>query len=176
MAKERVKKPKLKERNPYAYYRNQWLGYKGAKWLSIIAPFVTIFAMNWNKYFYYDTGSQVKMSLGCTLACFVGGIAMWKEMKKSGDGKGNDISNVLGWAVAFALCYLFQSVLQDLTLILGCALIGQLVGLGFEFGAKNRAEYMGMYKEATIKASVNSKAFKSMLGIKGKEEKEIPYE
>lgn len=174
------KKQKLKERNPYAYYRNWFVGLKTCKWLSILAPFITLFAVNFNEYFIFtsDTGATTKLSLGCVLACLVGGIAMYSETKKKEDGtKGKSpLSNIVGWGIAFALCFFFQSILNDLTLIIGCGLVGQLVGFGFELGAQNRAYYMNEYKKANIQSKVLSKAnqevFNQLIG-KGKNN---PYE
>lgn len=174
------KKQKLKERNPYAYYRNGFIGLKACKWLSILAPFITIFAMKFNEYFIVstDSGTQVKLSLGCVLACLVGGIAMYSETKKKADGTktSSPLSNVVGWGVAFALCYFFQNILNDLTLILGCALIGQLAGLGFELGAENRAFYMNEYKKANVQSKVLSKANQQVLSNMIGKGKNNPYE
>ena len=93
------KKQKLKERNPYAYYRNGFIGLKACKWLSILAPFITIFAMKFNEYFIIstDSGTQTKLSLGCVLACLVGGIAMYSETRKKADGTktSSPLSNVV---------------------------------------------------------------------------------
>lgn len=174
------KKQKLKERNPYAYYRNWFFGLKTCKWLSILAPFITLFALKFNEYFIVspDGVNQTKLSLGCVLACLVGGIAMYSETKKKADGTkaSSPLSNVIGWGIAFALCYLFQSILNDLTLILGCALIGQLAGFGFELGAENRAFYMNEYKKANIQSKVLSKANQQVLNNMLGKGKNNPYE
>lgn len=177
-------KVRLKQSNPYLYYRNWFIGFKVAKYASILAPFITLFVMKFDEYFQLvDQGTQLKLSLGCVLALFVGGVAIYKEFKK-GEG-GSQASGVVGWAVAFALCYLLQSILADLTLIIGCALIGQLAGLGFEFGAENRAYYMNKYisyKKAKkgIFSEASKQAFSSLVSPKSRKEKvennKIPYE
>lgn len=167
------KKAKLKERNPYAFYRNGYLGCKIGKYLSILAPFITIFSLKFEEYFYVSNadGTQTKMSLGCVLACIVGGIAVYRELRKNDEGeKNNDFTNIVGWGLAFAFCYFFQSILQDLTLIVFCGLIGQIAALGFEFGAQNRRYYMREYRKAKIQNQVISQAskeaFKVMSGQK----------
>lgn len=167
MSKE--KKPRLKEREPYKYYRNGYIGLKSAKYLSIISPFVAIFIAKFDEYFYVVDG--YKMSIGCMLAMFVGGLAIWRETKKKQDGSTGDtpISNVLGWGVAFALAFLFHAILNDLVLILGCAFAGQLAGLGFELGAENRAFYMREYRSQNIASKTFSEATKEAFkNISGK--------
>lgn len=176
-----IKKEKLKTRNPYIYYRNWFFGFKICKYLSIFAPFIIIFILKFDEYFQISDGqTTVKLSLGCALAALVGGVAIYKEMKQSETG--NQITGVIGWAVAFALCYLLQSILADLTIILGAALIGQLAGLGFEFGAENRKYYMNKYisfKKARkgLFSDANKAAFSSLTKSKANNKKEtIPYE
>lgn len=173
------KKEKLKIRNPYAYYRNGFYGCKVGKWASIIAPFVTIFALKFDEYFLVDAGngSQVKLTIGSILALFVGGIAFWAETRKKGDGthQSSPLTSVISWGLAFGLAFFFQSILNDLVMILGCALVGQLVGLGFEFGAQNRYEYMKIAKRAKVESSMFSTQTKTAFNkIIGKETK--PYE
>ena len=89
----------------------------------------------------------VKMSMGCVLALIVAGIAIKNETQEN-----KKISGIVGWALAFALIYLFQSILQDLLLIVGCGFIGQLVGAGFEVGADTQLEKADLYKKANIQA------------------------
>ena len=173
---EKKKKAKLKERNPYAYYRNQYFGLKIGKWISVITPFIVIFSMKFNDYFITDTGTTVKMSIGCILALFVGGLALWNETrKKNADGEkiGSEFSGVVIWGICFALAYLFQSILADLTLILGCALVGQLVGLGFQLGADNRYVYYIESKKAKIHNQTNFSNFYETLK-KAKKYKQNP--
>lgn len=153
MKKQKEKKAPLKQRNPYKYYRNQYWGLKLGKWLSVITPFITIFAVKYKDYFVYvANGEQYKLSLGCILALFVLGITMWNESKKDGNGnkQTTPIHTTIGWGVCFALAFLLNSIIQDLTMILGCAFAGQLVSLGFEFGAENRHYYMEQYKQYQI--------------------------
>lgn len=164
---EKKKRTPLKESNPYKFYRNGYYACVGGQYASIIAPFVAIGIVNFDKYFTVSTGQTVKMSLGCTLAIMVLGIALWQKTKQNKQ----EINHVVGWGVAFALCYLFQSIIQDLTLIIGCAFAGQCVAYGFELGADNRESYMSIYKEADIKANAFERA-----KAKKKKEEVTPYE
>ena len=125
------------------------------KWMSIISPFVIIGAVNFNDYFTEANG--VKMSLGCTLACFVAGVAIFNESK---DNK--KINGLVGWAIAIALCWLLSSILQDLLLILTAGFCGQLVGKGFEIAEDVQVEQYNIFNQATITAQANAEAFKML--------------
>lgn len=115
------------------------------KWVSILSPYLIIGIVNFEDYFTEANG--IKMSMGCTLAMIVAGIAIFNESKEN-----KKINGLVGWAVAFALCYLLSSILQDLVLIVGCGLAGQIVGAGFELGAKNLKTKAILYRDATINA------------------------
>lgn len=174
------KKKEVTNESQYKKYRNQYVALKCGKYASIITPFVTLAVVKWDEYFQFsmNNGSSVKLSIGCMLAMLVGGISIYNEVK--GENKQtSEVSSVIKWAVAFALCYFFQTILNDLTLILGCALAGQLAGLGFEIGAENRAYYKEKYRDVTITSNATSEALKKVLGGKGNvetKEKSKPFE
>ena len=130
----------------YKRIRNSGYALMGAKWVSILSPFIAIGIANYDEYFTEYNG--VKMSIGCVLALAVMGIAIYNEAKD----KNKKVSGIVGWAVALALAYLLQSVLNDLVLILGCGLIGQMIGAGFELGGKVQLEKAKLYKESIIQA------------------------
>ena len=130
----------------YKRLKRNGTAFKVGKWFSILSPFFIIGAVNFNEYFTEFNG--VKMSLGCVLACIVGGIAIYNETKE----ESKKVSGLVGWAIAFALVYLMQSVVQDLVLIVGCGFLGQVVGAGFDMGADNQLTKAQLYKEAIIKA------------------------
>lgn len=130
----------------YKRIRNSGYALMGAKWVSILSPFIAIGIANYDEYFTEYNG--VKMSIGCVLALAVMGIAIYNEAKD----KNKKVSGIVGWAVALALAYLLQSVLNDLVLILGCGLIGQMIGAGFELGGKVQLEKAKLYKENIIRA------------------------
>lgn len=118
------------------------------KWLSVISPFIVIGIVNFNDYFTEYNGT--KMSIGCILACLVGGYAIYCQAKDT-DKK---IASVIKWGIAFGLVYFFSSILNDLVLIVGCGFAGQVVGTGFDVG-------YDVYKEKTqlvLNAGLNGKA------------------
>ena len=129
----------------YSRLRKQGYTCVAMKWVSILSPYLTIGIINFEDYFVQANG--VKMSMGCILALIVAGIAIKNETQEN-----KKISGIVGWALAFALIYLFQSILQDLLLIVGCGFVGQLVGAGFEVGADTQLEKADLYKKANIQA------------------------
>ena len=162
------KKLPLKQRDPYKYYRNVYAGLQVGRWISILTPFIAIFAANFEEYFLVDmgNGSQINMSIGAILACAIGGIAIYSGTKKNPDGssKSNPFSSTIAFAVTFAFAFLFQRILEDLTLILGCATIGQLVGCGFNISSLNAYEKKNAYLKANINAETMSRSLASRKG------------
>lgn len=145
MAK-RKKFNELNSAEQYTRLRRQGYTFTALKWLSILSPYVVIGTINFNEYFVQSNG--VKMSLGCILALIVAGISIKNETKEN-----KKINGIVGWAVAFALIFFFQSILQDLLLIVGAGLVGQIIGAGWELGAETQLEKAKLYRNANIQAS-----------------------
>jgi FtsH-binding integral membrane protein len=131
-------------------FRNQGYTCLAMKWVSILSPYLIIGIVNFEEYFVESNG--VKMSIGCVLAMIVAGISIANETKEN-----KKINGIVGWAIAFALAIFFQAILQDLVLILGCGLAGQIVGAGFELGSNVQLEKADLYKKANIQAEANNK-------------------
>lgn len=129
----------------YIRLRNQGYTCKAMKWISILSPYLIIGIVNFEDYFVEADG--IKMSLGCVLAAIVAGISIANETKEN-----KKINGIVLWAIAFALIYFFQAILQDLLLIVGCGFIGQLVGAGFELGSEMQLEKAKLYRKANIQA------------------------
>jgi FtsH-binding integral membrane protein len=129
----------------YVRLRKQGHSFIACKWISILSPYLVIGIINFEDYFQEANG--IKMSLGCILALIVAGISIKNETKEN-----KKINGIVTWAVAFALIFFFQSILQDLLLIVGAGLIGQIVGAGFELGADIQLEKANIYRNATIQA------------------------
>lgn len=127
------------------------------KWISIISPFVVIGIVNFNEYFVQYDG--VKMSLGCILAAFVAGFAIFNEVKETN----KKTANVVKWAIAFGLVYFFSAILQDLVLIVGCGTAGQVVGTGFKLGYENYNDKIDIMSKAITNAKANSEAYERMI-------------
>lgn len=129
----------------YIRLRNQGYTCKAMKWISILSPYLIIGIVNFEDYFVEADG--IKMSLGCVLAAIVAGISIANETKEN-----KKINGIVLWAIAFALIFFFQAILQDLLLIVGCGFVGQLVGAGFELGSETQLEKAKLYRKANIQA------------------------
>lgn len=129
----------------YKRLRNQGYTCLALKWVSILSPYLIIGIVNFDEYFQEANG--LKMSLGCILALIVAGISIANETKEN-----KKINGIVAWAIAWALAILFQSLLNDLVLILGFGLLGQLVGAGFQLGSEIQLEKADLYKKANIQA------------------------
>ena len=83
MARDRVRKPPLKQRDPYKYYRNIHYGLYAGTWTTTFAPIVAVFGVKWNEYFDYvnNTGSSVKLTIGCVVAIFLAIIFAVKKAR-----------------------------------------------------------------------------------------------
>lgn len=129
----------------YIRLRNQGYTCKAMKWISILSPYLIIGIVNFEDYFVEADG--IKMSLGCVLAAIVAGISIANETKEN-----KKINGIVLWAIAFALIFFFQAILQDLLLIVGCGFVGQLVGAGFKLGSETQLEKAKLYRKANIQA------------------------
>ena len=129
----------------YKRLRNRAYTFKALKWISILSPYFIIGAVNFEDYFTEYNG--VKMSIGCVLALVVAGIAIMNETKEN-----KKVNGLVVWGVVFALVLLMQSILNDLLLIVGFGLLGQLVGAGFEIGTEKEMMKAKVYQEASIRA------------------------
>lgn len=147
-------KIKLKERDPYKYHRNAYWGLKAGRWVSIFSPFVGLFIAKYNDYFVaVDQNTSVRMSFGVSLLVAVAAVVAFRETKIRGeDGKlrASPVSSTIGWGIAFVLAFLFQTILKDLTLILGLAFGGQAAGLIFDLFADSQRFYMVEYRKEGI--------------------------
>lgn len=152
MKKEREKRPPLKERNPYKYYRNAYYAFQTGEWACIVAPVVAVFGAKWEEYFTFIDGDYtgVKMTLGCILSLVLAAIFAYKKLRhqEKVEGKVTMTSYVVGVGVAFVLSYLFKTVIDDLFLIMGCEFAGAVAAYGVDFGTRNAKSKMETYRKA----------------------------
>ncbi len=161
----------------YRHYRNQSFIAKGSKWASIIAPFGIVFGCKYNEYIkILGEGERYKLTIGCILAIIVAAIAVLREFKKSDETK--PFAGVVGWGLAFALCYFFSVAMKDLTLIIGSEFAGQVAAIGFDYwglyASGEAKEYKGIArKDGTLKESKFEKVQRKIdLGKQKEEQKE----
>lgn len=161
---EKVKKVPLKERNPYAYYRNAYVACQAGEWGCIVTPIIAIFGAKWNEYFVFteDNTSGVKLTVGCVLALILAAIFVYKKLKhqEKMEGKVTMLSYAVGIGVAFVFVYLFKVVIDDLFLILGCEFAGAVAAYGVDFATNSNRSNMMAYKEAMLKIKAEKAAQK----------------
>lgn len=125
MAKEKKKKtPTQKKKTLKAWSRTCFAG----EFLSVVAPFVAIGIVNYDKYFIQYDGT--KISIGFALAMCVMGVATWLVSKKKFTN--SFITLIIGWAMITGILFLIKELLQDLCYIMLFGLIGILGAYGLD--------------------------------------------
>lgn len=153
--KKKTKKAPLKQREPYKFYRNGYYACKTGTVGSLLTPLAVLFGVKWEEYVTVSTSEDggnlatFKLTLGGLICLMVAVIMTYKYIKHDEKAKKQVTmaSFVAGLAVAFALCWCFNAILQDLTEILGYELIGAVSAYGFDLGAQNRRKYMETYND-----------------------------
>ena len=164
MAKVKEKKPPLKERNPYKYYRNAYYACQGGEWACIAAPVIAVFGAKWNEYFVFAEGSDggVRLTIGCVLALICAAVFMYKKLRhqEKQEKKVTMLSYVIGVGVAFAFIYFFKVILDDLFLIVGCEFAGAVAAYGVDFATQHNLKQMTLYKNALDELKAKDAALK----------------
>lgn len=150
MSKRKNKEP-LKKRNPYKYYRNAYAACRVGEWGCLVAPIVAVFGAKWNEYFVFVEGdSRVRLTIGCILAFIMSAVFVYKKIKhdEKVEKKVTMLSYVVGVGVAFAMSYLFKTVIDDLFLILGCEFAGSVAAYGVDLATIRNKGKMELYRSA----------------------------
>lgn len=134
------------------YYAKRRKYCVAGKYASVITPFVAIFFAKINEFLTLTEGQTIKLTIGCVLAIIVAVIAIGKEVKE--DTK--KVSGAVMWGIVLAFVWLFEAILNDLLLIVGCEFAGQCAAAGINaYGMKcqeEKKEYMKLARqEGTIK-------------------------
>lgn len=96
-----------------------WLRIAG--YLASITPILVVIGFNWDDYFSTTVGA-VKLSIGgiiCLSLLFLKSINKLKMPEK----------RVVFYLIVFGLAYLLESVLYDLVLLTGAALLGEIIDM-----------------------------------------------
>lgn len=102
------------------------------EFLTAIAPFVTIGAVNYNEYFVEYNGT--KMSIACIMAMAIMGIALWAITKKKLE---NSFATLLiGWAAVAFIFQMMGSIVNDIATIMWFGLIGLTSSAGLDVASK----------------------------------------
>lgn len=151
-------------------YRALQYGTFGAEFISILTPFITLGAINYQEWFEVEGGWKV--GLGGALALALLGMAVFLVGKKK---ENNEITHgyialVLGWfAVAF-IFLLLSNILDQMATIMFFGGIGLLGAFGLDISSQKFKQKADMYVEARKKVEIENaqEEIKNELG--GKQE------
>lgn len=157
-------KEKLTKEQKKAYKESPEYNYKKARnleyvfnvlsWLALIAPDCILIGVNWNNWITTQTDA-VSVSMGFILCLLVSVFLLYKKFAT--DFKFSGLTAVIGFWVAFAICILIQSVLQELTTILLYAAMGMTGSFCLNIGAKYNKTQKNKYAAMVGIEKKNSK-------------------
>lgn len=159
MAEEKKKKAPLKQRDPLRFYKNGRTACKAGTVVSLATPLVTLFGVKFDEYVKVTSAEDggtlatFKLTLGGLICVIMAVVITYKYIRHDEKQKKQVTmaSFVAGLGVAFALCWCFNAILNDLTEILGYELIGAVSAYGFDLGAQNRQKYIDIYMEQSVR-------------------------
>ena len=150
MAKEKkAKKPLTATQSKNKYRALQYTLY-GSEFVSIIAPYVVIGAVNFDQYFVYNQEGW-KVATGGTIALALMGLCVWTVTKKKDEAseKTNGLLSLgLGWAAIAFVFFMLSSILGDIAMIMLCGSLGIFGALGLNVASVEMKKKADMYKEA----------------------------
>lgn len=136
--------------------RAKW-GCLGGEFLSVIAPFVTIAFVNYDKYFVEYNGT--KMSVALILGMALMGFAIWGITQKKLEN--TFVSFIVKWCIVALIFTFLGSIINDIAIIMWFGLIGLCVAQGLEIGREKinaKQEMIKSAKEEAIKDTYKEKA------------------
>lgn len=141
------KKPNYRARLVFLYV---------GSFLISIAPLVICFAFNWGDYT-KTPGDTVRLTLG--------GIVLATLVFMKVIGKLKMPRRIVSFGIAFVLAYLLQSMIQDLLLLTGMALLGEFIDFIFFQGTiKKTKENMIVEKTAEVTTAQVEEVIKKYVG------------
>lgn len=153
MAKE---KKQLTVKQKQKRYRTfQYLTF-GGEFLSILTPFITMGAINYEQWFTTEEGWKV--GLGGALALALMGLAVFLVAKNKEDDKKTSgyITLIVGWfAVAF-IFMLLASIMEQISTIMLFGGLGLLGAFGLDLSSKSFKKKADTYKEVLGEVDTDS--------------------
>ena len=146
----------LKPQEKYEIYTTRKKLFKIGKYVSIALPYIVILIAKFNDYFQTD---GIKVGLGCIICLGLFVISMLSEVGKDMQKK---LNGIIVMGILFAISWCFQSILTDITMILGYGLIGMVVGKFLDVFAENNDEFIQLYKEGIIDAEIKKDILKDV--------------
>ena len=150
----------------------------GGEFLSVIAPYVVIGAVNFDEYFIQNTDGW-KVGTGGTIALALMGFAVFAVGKKKDEA--NKSTNgfltlgLLWLAIAF-LFFMLSSILGDMAMIMLCGAIGIFGALGLNIASEQMKKKADLYQTAINEATKDNIKDKVAEEVKKKVREEFPTE
>ncbi len=175
MAEKKVKKELTATQTKNKYRALQYT-FTGCQFLSIIAPYIVIGAVNFDEYFVYNTEGW-KVGTGGTIALALMGFAVFAIGKKKDES--NKYTNgylTLGllWLAIGFLFFMLSSILGDMAMIMVCGSAGIFGALGLNLASENMKNKADLYKKAIEEANKDGIKNKVAEEAKKKVQEEFP--
>ena len=120
----------------------------GGEFLSVIAPYVAIGIVNFDKYFIAYDGT--KMSIAAVLAASIMGLAVFLVSSKKLEN--SYITLLVGWATMTAIFFLLGEIINDIAYIMLFGLIGLLGAFGLDIASASAKKKADKINEAIEQA------------------------
>lgn len=125
MAKKNKKLTPTQRKNKYKRLSGLCLV---GEFLSVMAPFITIGIVNFEKYFIEYNGT--KMSIAAILGAAIMGLAIWLVASKKFEN--SFITLIIGWATVDGIFFLLGEIISDISVIMLFGLIGIIGAFGLD--------------------------------------------
>lgn len=161
MAKNKEKKPSLKETDPYRYYRRQARWLSVGKWTCVSAPIVAVITTYLVKANMNAANTNpidpIKFPIGLSLAAIVGIVSIVLETKKAGkeaekNGTGVNFTGAIGWGVAALILYFCYLTVFYLVILCAAEFVGQVGAVICKAEIKEKQDLMNKIQTAEINA------------------------
>lgn len=148
-------------------YRIRQYSLFGGEFLVALAPYITIGAINFEDYFYQESGWKV--GIGFTLSLAVMGFvvfAMSKGKLKDYGYRGSLVSIAIILFIVGVIAWLFASILNDLAMICFYGALGVVGAFGLDIASadqKNKADELKKAYDEFVKDSTKEQVKKENL-------------
>lgn len=152
-------------------YRIRQYSLFGGEFLTALAPYITIGAINFNDYFYQENGWKV--GIGFTLSLAVMGFvvfAMSKGKLKDYGYRGSLVSIAICLFIVGVIAWLFASILNDLAMICFFGAVGVVGSFGLDIVSadqKKKADELQKaydeYTKDTTKEQIKKESLKKRI-------------
>ena len=132
-----------------------WL--RCGSFLTSVLPLCIAVAMNAGEWFSTSPAAGIKMAVGAVIGIFLIALKVLGRLKIP--------SGIVGYGLVFAMCYLLGPVLDDLLLLSGMALVGEIGdAILFRGAIKRTKENITIGKTADTTSTQVEELFKKYVG------------